>query len=97
MDNLILKSFIPEIFLSIAILIQLLCNTNLVVNFKYNFPLIEKELFFQIYFILIIVLALLLKIRIEGIASNLLFINDLAASQIKIIFVFSSLLLLVII
>lgn len=97
MDNLILKSFIPEIFLSLAILIQLLCNTNLVVNFKYNFPLIEKELFFQIYFILLIVLALLSKIKIEAITANLLFINDLAGSQIKIIFICSSLLLLVVV
>ncbi len=97
MDSLILISFIPEIFLSFIILLQLICNINVVASFKYNFPLIEKELFFQIYFILIIILLLLVKVKIEGFFSNLLLINDLAASQIKIIFILSALFLLIII
>lgn len=95
MDNLILKAFIPEIFLSITLLLQLLYNTKKVTAFKYNFPLLDKEIFFQLYYILILTLTLLFNIKIEGIFSSFLFLNDLAASYIKIIFTFSVLLLLI--
>jgi len=89
MDNLIFKAFIPEIFLSFALLSQLLYNVKKITTFKYNFPLMDKEILFQFYFILFIILTLLLNVNIEGIFSNLLLINDLAASQIKIIFIVS--------
>jgi NADH-quinone oxidoreductase subunit N len=95
MDNLLLKSFVPEIFLSITLLLQLLYNVKKVTALKYNFPLIDKEIFFQIYFILFLTLTLLFNIKIEGIFSNFLFLNDLASSYIKIIFIFSVLFILI--
>ncbi len=92
MDNLILKSFFPELFLSIAILFQLLYNTNKSINVKYNFIFLDKEILSQIYFILFITILLLLNINIEGSFSNFLLINDLAAIKIKIIFIVTVLL-----
>jgi NADH-quinone oxidoreductase subunit N len=89
MDNLIFKAFIPEIFLSVALLMQLLYNIKKITTFKYNFPLIDREILFQFYFILFIIFTLLLNVSIEGIVSNLLLINDLAASKIKIVFIAS--------
>jgi hypothetical protein len=95
MDNLIFKAFIPELFLSFALLAQLLYNIKKTTTFKYNFPLMDKEIFFQFYFVLFIILTLLLNVNIEGIFSNFLLINDLAASQIKIIFIISIILIFV--
>jgi len=57
MDSVILKSFIPEIFLSIAILFQLIFNSRLVNNVNFNFPLIGREVFWQTYFILFCIFA----------------------------------------
>ena len=94
MDNIILKAFIPEIFLSITLLFQLLYNVKKITAFKYNFPLIEKEIFFQSYFILVLTLTLLFNIKIEGIFSNFLFLFDTAASYIKILFILSVLFIL---
>ena len=44
MDNLIIKSFLPEIFFSLAILFQLVFNAKLINNIKFNFPIINKEI-----------------------------------------------------
>jgi len=95
MDNIIFKAFIPEIFLSITILFQLLFNVKKVTSFRYNFPLIDKEIFFQVYYILILTLTLLFNLKIEGIFSNYLFLYDGAASYIKIIFIFLVLFILI--
>lgn len=95
MDNLIFKAFIPEIFLSFSLLIQLIYNIKKTTAFKENFPLMDKEIFFQFYFILMLVLTLLLNIQIEGILSNFLFVQDTAALYLKILFIFSILLILI--
>jgi hypothetical protein len=95
MDNLIFKAFIPEIFLSFSLLIQLIYNIKKTTTFKENFPLMDKEIFFQFYFILMLVLTLLLNIQIEGILSNFLFVQDTAALYLKILFIFSILLILI--
>jgi hypothetical protein len=42
MDNLIIKSFLPEIFFSLAILFQLVFNAKLINTVKFNFPVIDK-------------------------------------------------------
>jgi len=95
MDNLLLKAFLPEIFLSFSLLSQLLYNITKITFPKYNFSLIDKKIFFQFYYILFIVLTLLFNIKIEGIFTNFLFINDLASSYIKIIFIFSIILIFI--
>ena len=47
MDSIFLKSFIPEIFLSLSILGQLVFNSRLINDLKFNYPLIDKEVFWQ--------------------------------------------------
>ena len=49
MDGIVLKSFIPEIFLSISILLQLVFNARLINNINFNFPLIDKEVLGQFF------------------------------------------------
>ena len=63
MDAIILKSFIPEIFFSVCILIQLVFNARLINNLDYNFPIIDKEVFNQTFFILFCLLILLLNLN----------------------------------
>jgi hypothetical protein len=74
MDSLIFKLFIPEIFLSLCILFQLLINSYIITNLKNNFPLLNKESFYQVIYILICLLALLFNSQIEGGFSNFLFL-----------------------
>lgn len=90
MDAIILKSFIPEIFLSLSILLQLVFNVRLINNLKFNFPIIDKEIFIQTLFIIISLFFLLLNLKIEGFFSNFLFFNDYGTKIIKIIFVLIS-------
>lgn len=84
MNSLVLKSFLPEIFFSIAILLQLLFNSSLINNYKYNYPLIDKEVLTQTTFILFCLLLLFLNLKIEGFFSNFLFLNDDATRLVKV-------------
>lgn len=95
MDIIILKSFIPEIFLSIAIFSQLIFNVRIINNIKFNFPIINKELFSQVSFILMCLFCLFLNLKIEGFNSNFLFFNDGGVRVVKLLLVISSLLILV--
>jgi len=88
MDAVFLKSFIPEFFLSVAILSQLVWNIRLVTDLNYNFPVIEKEVFYQTLVILVGLLFLLSQLKIEGYVSNFLFINDESTRILKISLVF---------
>ena len=94
MDSIILKSFIPEIFLSVAILFQLIFNSRLINNLNLNFPVIDKEVFCQTFFILFCVVALLINLKIEGFFSTFLFLNDEGGRFVKILLVVSSLMVL---
>ena len=96
MDAIILKSFIPEIFFSVCILIQLVFNARLINNLNYNFPIVDKEVFNQTFFILFCLLVLLLNLKVEGFFSNLLFSNDNGAILFKSVVIFSSLFILII-
>ena len=90
MDAVILKSFIPEIFLSLSILLQLIFNVRLINNLNFNFPIIDKEMFIQTLFIIISLFFLLLNLKIEGFFSNFLFFNDYGSKIIKLIFILIS-------
>lgn len=94
MDASILKSFTPEIFLSLSILFQLIFNARLVNNLKLNFPILEKEVFIQLFFITFCLLLMFLNVKIEGFFPNFLFLNDEGTRFIKIVFVVSCLMLL---
>ena len=97
MDAIVLKSFIPEIFLSLALLLQLMFNARLVNNLRLNFPLIDKEVFWQTFFILFCVLILLYNLEITTYFSTFLFVNDESSRLIKISFLLSALLVLFVI
>lgn len=84
MDLILLKSFIPESFLSLCILFQLIYNVKLINNLKYNFPIIDKEVFYQTLFILGSLFFLYYNLKIEGFFSNYLFVNDESTRIIKI-------------
>jgi NADH-quinone oxidoreductase subunit N len=92
MDSIILKSFIPEIFLSLSILFQLIFNARLVNNLKFNFPVIDQETFWQTSFILFCVILLLSNMKIEGMFSTFLFLNDESGRIVKIVLLLSSVL-----
>jgi NADH-quinone oxidoreductase subunit N len=93
MDSVLINSFYPEIFLSFSILIQLLFNVQLIHSLKFNAPLVISEVASQSIFILICVFLLLLKLKIEGIFSNFLFINDESTRLSKILLVISLILI----
>jgi NADH-quinone oxidoreductase subunit N len=87
MDIIILKSFLPEIFFSVAALCQLLFNARLINNFQFNYPLISKEVFIQTIFILFCLFCLLINTKIEGSFSNSLFINDESTKYFKVLLI----------
>ena len=41
MDSLIFKSFIPEIFLSVSILVQLIYNSRFINKLGFNYPVFD--------------------------------------------------------
>lgn len=79
------KSFLPEIFLSMSILFQLIYNIRIINNVKYNFPIIDKEVFYQTIFILVCVFLIYNNLKIESFFSNFLFVNNEATKIIKMI------------
>lgn len=91
MDSILFKSFVPEIFLSLSILSQLLFNARVVNTFKFNYPLIDKEIYSQTVFVLFCVLLLLFNLKIEGFFSNFLFLNDDGTKYTKIVLIITCL------
>lgn len=91
MDFITLKSFVPEIFLSLSILFQLVFNAYTTNSTSNNFPLISKELFSQVSTILIITLILSINLKIEGFFNNFLFVNDSSCHLIKVGIIISTL------
>lgn len=90
-----LKSFLPEFFLSGSILIQLIFNVKLVANFKFNYPLIHKEIFIQTLFVLICILFLFLNLKLEIQSANFLFITNSEILFIKLLITVFSLFTLI--
>lgn len=84
MDLIIFKSFIPEIFLSLSILFQLIFNARIINNWKFNFPIIDRETVTQTIFILVCVLFLLFNVKIEGFFSNFLFLMIKVQFYVKV-------------
>lgn len=87
MDVIILKSFIPESFLSLSILFQLIFNIRIINNLKYNFCILDKETFGQTFFILFCLIGIYSNLKIEGFFSNFIFLNDSSTIFVKLIFV----------
>lgn len=93
MDLVLITSFYPEIFLSFSILFQLIFNIRLIHSFKFNAPLIVTEVASQSFFILICVFFVLYRLKIEGVFSNFLFLNDESTKWTKIVLTISSFLI----
>ena len=85
MDITVIKSFFPEVFLSLSLLFQLVFNIRLINNLKYNYPIVDQEVFYQTLFILISMFFLYTNLKIEGYFSNFLFINDDSTRIIKML------------
>ena len=90
----LVNAFIPEIFLSFFILFSLISNSFLINTGKFNYPLINKEIFSQIFFIFICLLILFLNNKIEGYFFFYLFLNDFNSKIIKLILILTSLFLI---
>ena len=85
MDSVILKSFLPEIFLSVTILFNLIFNSLTLNVPKFNYPIMDKEVISQLTFILVVALLLLLNNSIEGYFVYFLFINNFSVKLIKLL------------
>jgi len=97
MDSNFLKFFLPEIFFSTSILIQLLFNTNFINKLELNYPIIYKETVVQTFFILICLLFLFLNNDLFGYFANSVLSGDSSTSILKAVVVFLSLLVLLLI
>lgn len=86
MDTLIFKSFLPEIFFSLGILIQVVLNTKFINDLKQNFPIIDKEVFAQTAFMLILFIIFQNDLRIEGFLGTNTLSNDSTIRLVKQVF-----------
>jgi hypothetical protein len=87
LDLFIIKSFLPELFLSFCVLFQLINNAFFINSLKNNFPLISIELIGQSFFILLCVIFLLLNNNVESFFYNSLFITTISNKYLKIFFI----------
>lgn len=97
MDTLIFKSFLPEIFFSLGILIQVVLNTKFINDLKQNFPIIDKEVFAQTAFMLILFIIFQNDLRIEGFLGTNTLSNDSTIRLVKQVFCLSTIFALVVV
>jgi len=76
-----------KIFLSLCILFQLIFNVRIVNNWNFNFPVLDREIVCQTFFILICLFFLLANLKIEGFFYNFLFVNDKSSIFCKVLIV----------
>jgi len=95
MDIIVLKSFLPEIFLSFCILGHLVFNVFLINHNTTNFPLFDKEQIYQCFFIISCCLLLAYKVKIEGVFSNHLIINNNGLMTLKVLILILTLFILI--
>ena len=86
-DLFVIKSFLPETFLSVSILFHLVINVFLINNSKNNFPILNKEIVGQLFFILICLFFLILNNNVESFFYNFLFVYTVSNKYIKLIFI----------
>ena len=83
-----LKLYTPEGFLTFSNIFLLLFNSYYTNNFFFKFPLLNYEIFFQIFTISIITLLLLFNISFVNINYNFFFFNTLQIQNLKIVLLF---------
>jgi len=95
MDLVSLKSFFPEIFLTISAMAFLIFNTMFINTSVFNFPVLNRELFSQVFYILLCAFILNLNTDIESYSINFLFCNDLGSNSVKTLVFLTSLFALI--
>src|SRR5690606_4584807 len=83
-------AFIPEIFLTISILFQLLTMTFLINNLKKNFPILIKESAYQVFLLLLVTFVLVFINKIEIVSFATILTNNVGFNYLKLIILFLS-------
>lgn len=87
MDIFIFKAFWPELFLSLFLIKLLVLDSHIINRLNLNFPLLNNEIFFQIFIALFFVFLLLNNNYIFGFDFNYFFITDISSKTLKIGFI----------
>ena len=95
MDTAFLKAFLPEIFFSVSIFLQIVFNSRFINKLDFNFPIIYKETIFQILLIFVCLGLAYNSLKIEGFFYSFLLLNDSGSSFLKLFFVFFCILSLI--
>lgn len=85
---MLLQTFYPEIFIASCLLQQLIFNSTLILDKKTYSPLINKEVFSQIFFIFLCIIVYLNSLKLEGTFLISIFFNDLSNIYLKTILSF---------
>jgi NADH-quinone oxidoreductase subunit N len=86
---LFLKVYLPEIYLAFCTIILLLFNTFLINQFKFKTPILNFEIFNQIFNILIILFCLLINISSFNIGFDFFFFTSFTTQNLKIFLTFN--------
>ena len=97
MDTIFIKAFYPELFLSLSILYQLVFNAKIINNIYNKYPVMNREIFWQGFFILLCLLVLEYNQILDVAMSRSIFISDISTKTIKVFLVFISLVSFIII
>lgn len=87
MDGYIIKTFIVEFFLLVAVLSILLYNASVLSSSSYNFPILDKEAYNQSLFILFICFLLSVGTDFGSVSALSLFSNDITALSVKTVLI----------
>ncbi len=87
-------TFIAEIFLIFIFLFQLLYNAKNINKLVNNFPILDKEVYYQTVLTMLWVFILLITLKSEACSIGYFFFNSLGSQYIKITIIFFALLLL---
>ena len=82
------KLYTPEGFLTFSSVSLLIFNSFIINNTKFKYPLLNFEIFFQIFTIGIITLLLLLNVSFVNINYNFFFFNTFSTQNLKILLMF---------
>ena len=94
-DQALYLSFIPEIFLGLAIILILMRYLMVIQNWKYNYPILTQEVYYQTFLILVIYFFLLQWCSINGQLSTDTLVNDVSIRVAKQTFILFTIIALV--
>ncbi len=81
---LFLKVYLPEIFLSFSTITLLLFNTYLINNLKFKTPILNIEILYQVFTIIVLLVFLLCNISSFNIGLDFFFFTSFASQNLKI-------------